>query len=66
MTINSLSTAELQEIFDIRLIYESRLVEVSCQNRSMKVTDRLEFLLNKMKNSDTRNKNYLHWNKDFL
>jgi len=65
MTINRLSTAEIQEIFDIRLIHESRLVEVSCQNRSKKVIDQLTYLLDKMKNSDTKNKNYLHWNKDF-
>jgi DNA-binding GntR family transcriptional regulator len=65
MSINILSPSEINEIFDLRLIHESRLVEASCLNKTKKVMDRLEFLLEKMKESNTKNKNYLHWNKDF-
>jgi len=65
MSMNVLSKSEIAEIFDLRIIHESHLIDESCRNSTSKLIDRLELLLTKMKESSTRNKNYLRWNKEF-
>lgn len=63
MHINELTLSEINELFDIRLYHESKLVERSCQDWNKKLVNRLESLLEKMIQANT--KNYLHWNKEF-
>ncbi len=66
MYIKVLTADEIQEIFKIRLHHEAILLETSCRNFSENLGNKLDRIINKMRQTGQNKKSrFFYWNKEF-